>query len=322
MPTIKTVLFNRKGRTAAGLALLLAAFYLPNWRTASLQAEEDAESLVVIQLADRTIRAGLAGEKTPRTVFPAVVGRPKSTGVMIGMGQKSTYIGDEALARASTLRLNYPIQNGSVTNWDDVEKILHYVFYTKLRVSPENASVLVLQSPLNSRSNREKLTQILFETFNVRNFFVSHDTVLALYAAGQTSGLTAAFSENYTLINPVYEGYLLMNASQTLSPGADVSQAILKSITQADKRSQPALFAGIVLVGAAVPAGIEQKIRADLKGSIPAGSQLVVERASDPVLAAWRGGSILANLSTFADMWITKDEYDEAGASIVHRKCN
>ena len=36
---------------------------------------------------------------------------------------------------------------------------------------------------------------------------------------------------------------------------------------------------------------------------------------------AWIGGSILASLSTFQDMWITKDEYDESGPSIVHRKC-
>ena len=38
-------------------------------------------------------------------------------------------------------------------------------------------------------------------------------------------------------------------------------------------------------------------------------------------LQVWIGGSILASLSTFKSMWITKDEYDEAGPSIVHRKC-
>ena len=37
--------------------------------------------------------------------------------------------------------------------------------------------------------------------------------------------------------------------------------------------------------------------------------------------SVWIGGSILASLSTFQQMWITKQEYDEAGPSIVHRKC-
>lgn len=37
--------------------------------------------------------------------------------------------------------------------------------------------------------------------------------------------------------------------------------------------------------------------------------------------SVWIGGSILASLSTFEDMWITKAEYDESGPAIVHRKC-
>ncbi len=37
--------------------------------------------------------------------------------------------------------------------------------------------------------------------------------------------------------------------------------------------------------------------------------------------SVWIGGSILASLSTFQQMWISKDEYEEAGPSIVHRKC-
>ena len=37
--------------------------------------------------------------------------------------------------------------------------------------------------------------------------------------------------------------------------------------------------------------------------------------------SVWIGGSILASLSTFQQMWISKQEYDEAGPSIVHRKC-
>ncbi len=37
--------------------------------------------------------------------------------------------------------------------------------------------------------------------------------------------------------------------------------------------------------------------------------------------SVWIGGSILASLSTFQQMWISKEEYDESGPSIVHRKC-
>merc|ERR1712179_606549 len=37
--------------------------------------------------------------------------------------------------------------------------------------------------------------------------------------------------------------------------------------------------------------------------------------------SVWIGGSILASLSPFQQMWISKQEYDECGPSIVHRKC-
>jgi actin-related protein len=37
--------------------------------------------------------------------------------------------------------------------------------------------------------------------------------------------------------------------------------------------------------------------------------------------SVWLGGSILASLSTFQTMWINKQEYDESGPSIIHRKC-
>merc|ERR1712026_481848 len=37
--------------------------------------------------------------------------------------------------------------------------------------------------------------------------------------------------------------------------------------------------------------------------------------------SGWIGGSILASLSTFQQMWISKQEYDESGPGIVHRKC-
>ncbi|VDP78024.1 unnamed protein product [Echinostoma caproni] len=37
--------------------------------------------------------------------------------------------------------------------------------------------------------------------------------------------------------------------------------------------------------------------------------------------SVWIGGSILASLSTFQQMWISKQEYDESGPGIVHRKC-
>lgn len=133
-------------------------------------------------------KSGFSGEDLPRSCFPALVGRPKHQTIMLGMTYKDYYVGEEAQHRRGILSLRYPIEHGVVLDWEDMEHIWHHVFQHELRVSPEQHPCLITEAPLNPKTNRERMAQILFEKFRVPALYVAIQAILSLYSSGRTTG--------------------------------------------------------------------------------------------------------------------------------------
>ena len=374
--------------------------------------DDDVCALVVDNGTGLT-KAGFAGDDEPRAIFDSIVGRPKHQGVMVGMGQKDSYVGEEAL-NTNDLTITYPKERGIVTNWDDMEKIWHHTFYNELRVAPEEHPILFTEPPLNPKANREKSTQIIFETFNAPSYYVAIQSVLSLYAGGTTDGIVLDCGYGATYAAPIYEGYCLPHAIFKVNVGGNditeylntmlkenghtydstlkekltiirdmkeklgyvalnydnelsdkkteeenyalpdgtniklsterfkcgealfqpnladikgddidgIHKILFNSISKCDSGIRNGLYGNLVCAGSSTMfKGFEERLKKELTSLAPDSTTIKIVAPANRKYCAWAGGSILAQLSTFEQMWISKQEYDESGPSIVHRKC-
>ena len=82
------------------------------------------------------------------------------------------------------------------------------------------------------------------------------------------------------------------------------------------------LYGKIVMSGGTTMyAGISDRVQKEMTALAPSSMKVKIVAPPERKYSVWIGGSILASLSTFQQMWISQQEYDESGPSIVHRKC-
>ncbi|KAH7645183.1 Alpha-centractin [Dermatophagoides farinae] len=181
---------------------------------------------VVIDNGSGVIKAGFAGDSIPKCIFLNLVGRPKHIRVMAGALEGDFFIGRRAEEHRGLLSIKYPMEHGIVTDWNEMEKIWHYIYSKEqLQTFSEEHPVLLTEAPINPRQNRERTAEIFFETFNVPALFISIQAVLSLYATGRTTGIVLDSGDGVTQAVPIYEGFALpLSITRSDVAGRDVTR--------------------------------------------------------------------------------------------------
>ncbi|XP_049747832.1 actin [Elephas maximus indicus] len=355
-------------------------------------------------------KVGFSGTEAPLVVFPTILGKLRHDNSLTGMEKKDWFIGAEVLTNRRNLNLLNPISRATVTSWDNMEKIWHHSFYQMLRVAPEQHPLMLTEPPLSPNSYKEKVSQIMFETFNVPALYIANQGVLSLYASGKTTGTTIESGEGMTYFVPIIDGCPLHQSTMQLDvAGQDLTLYFMQLLTESGhlfvssddreyirgmkekccyvaldfekeqaKAESPAfkrtyqlpdgqemdvgrerffcpealfntsligrntlgihmvasqsvsscdptlwknLFGNMVLSGGTGScSGLRFRLQREISDVVSPSINVQVSSCPYSMYGSWVGGSILCSLSTFQDMWITKEEYGDVGSSIVIRR--
>ncbi|KAG8486450.1 hypothetical protein CXB51_019737 [Gossypium anomalum] len=162
----------------------------------------------VVDAGSKLLKAGLAvPDQAPSLIMPTQMKR------MLEDGSSA----DNSLLEDVTID---PVVRGCVKDWDAMEDLLHHVLYTGLEWEVGNEGQILFTEPLcTPKAVRERLVQLLFETFNVSGFYASEQAVLSLYAVGRISGCTVDIGHGKIDIAAVLEGAVQHIASRRFEVG-------------------------------------------------------------------------------------------------------
>jgi len=177
------------------------------------------------------VKCGFAGDNFPAHIFPSIVGRPvlRAEEKIQDLVLKDIMVGDECTVARDFLETSYPITNGIVQKWEDMEHLYNYTFFERLKIDPKEHKIMLTEAAMNPKKNREKLVETMFETYGFNGVHCSIQAVLTLYAQGLLTGVVVDSGDGVTHIVPVYEGFALPQSIRRLDvAGRHLTEYMIK----------------------------------------------------------------------------------------------
>jgi len=417
----------------------------------------DEVGAVVFDIGSSSTRVGYAGEDTPKGDICSTIGIIKENESMdidsetTKPANRRYHFDPQHYLPLANKEMGSFVRDGMINDWDLLEKLLNHVYKDYIRDAADQHPVLMSEAPWNTKEKREKLTEMMFEKYNIPAFFLCKNAVLSCFSHGRSTSLVVDSGATHTSAVPVHDGFVLqkgvirsplagdlltaqcaelmegwkvdivpaymVKSKEEVDEGKpaqfvarefndltesyqqfmkkevlrDFQKSVLQvsdspfarneldtvpsslyefpngfnrqigvdrfrisetlfdtshmnnikgfenttllgaphvintSIGMCDIDIRPGLYNSVIVVGGTTLInGFVERLNRELLQKTPSNMRLKLvsnNQASERRYSSWIGGSILASLGSFQQMWISKQEYEETGKSIVEKKC-
>ncbi|KAJ8981489.1 hypothetical protein NQ317_007015 [Molorchus minor] len=180
----------------------------------------DEVGALVFDIGHNTVRAGYAGEDSPKVDIPSTVGvwldsEDDLTQTRYNIGLLAIHVWKPGMELTTFLN------DGMIDNWDMFENFLDYIYNHALRAIPNDHPILLTEPPWITPPKREEMAELMFEKYSVPAVYLAKNASLAAFANGRPTCLVVDSGATHTSAVPIHDGYVLTQAVVKSPVGGD-----------------------------------------------------------------------------------------------------
>lgn len=173
---------------------------------------------LIVDLGSSEIKAGfqtdvVSPSPSPSIKFPSYIGEPKYNKILRDLNNKNyhedKFVGEDCQTYLGVLKLRYPIKHGAFSNEEDICLIFNHIF-SQLNLNEEKIweyPLLISEPLLNPKQNREMISELLFEKYNVPSLIFAYQPSLSLFGFSAISGIILETGDGVSQICGISDGY-------------------------------------------------------------------------------------------------------------------
>ncbi|KAF8897287.1 actin-related protein Arp4p [Infundibulicybe gibba] len=181
----------------------------------------DEVSALVLDIGTSSLRAGYAGDDTPKAIIPTSYGyhrTPSDSDVIMGGGAElyekqdlaKIYLGQNGPSLwRQDMEVGNPLVDGLIHDFNPIPPLIEHALGSVMRCNASEHPILVTEPAWNTPANRERMAEIMFEQFQVPAFYIANTGVLNAFAAGKGSALVIDVGQTMASVTPVVDGFVL-----------------------------------------------------------------------------------------------------------------